>query len=212
MCYDALLSPRVPQVGDELRFDTPLILWNPLFAQTKPAIAPQMELAAHLRHLFEAEKQIGGDNAWHFDADGSHLRISLPLAIEFSIPEGLYLEGRCTADLPDRDVSLTLAYKPAQGLAGPLCRIDWRPLQPHRNNGLGSGRWRFIPIEGSQLHVFDQNLSRGVERMFRENLPIALPIEEPLQNFRELLSYAGQIMRVSDIQSVQPPPWSPRLV
>jgi hypothetical protein len=133
-----------------------------------------MELAAHLRHLFESEKQIGGDSAWHFDADGRNLRISLPLAIGGIIPEGLYLEGRCTADLPDQDVSITLTYKPAQGLSGPLCRIDWRPRQPHRNNGLGSGPWRFIPIEGSQLHVFEQNLSRGVDRMFREDLPYCL--------------------------------------
>ena len=172
-----------------------------------------MELAARLRHFIEADKQIGGHPSWRFDAqDDRKLRASVPLTIGGSIPEGLYLEGRCRADDPDRDVSMSLVYKPAQGLSGPLCRIDWNPLQPHRNNGLVSGPWRFAPIEGTQLHPFEENFRRGIDRMFRENLPIAFPVEETLQNFREMLSFAGEIFKIGDVQSVPVPPWSPRLV
>src|ERR1700721_2704924 len=114
-----------------------------------------MDIAVHIPSLMEADKTIGVDPAWHLDPHEGHtLRASVPLAVEGVIQEGLYLEGRCISDNPDQDISISLVYKPARGLSGPLCRVDWNPIQAHNNRGLISGPWRFKPIQSSHLHPF----------------------------------------------------------
>jgi hypothetical protein len=167
----------------------------------------------NLQRFVDAEKTLGTDPAWFFDSqDQNKLRLSVPLAIDGVIEEGLYLDCHCPADDHDNDVTINMTYKPVQGLSGPLTRLDWNPVHTHGNRGLIGGEWRYKTINGSHIHPFSENFAKGIKHMFDNNLPIAFPCTTTLQNFLEMLSYVGDVMRISDIQRVPPPPVSARLV
>jgi hypothetical protein len=170
-------------------------------------------MANNIQRMALSEKMIGQEPVWHLDSiDQKMLRLSVPLSIAGVIEEGLYLDCRCPSDNQDRDVAVNLTFKPAYGDSGALCRIDWNPLHPHYNNGLVKGDWKWNPIRATHCHPFPENFARGLRWMFKGNLPIAFPIIDALQNFREMLSYAGRVMRITDIQRVPPPPTSQRLL
>lgn len=114
--------------------------------------------------------------------------------------------------MPDTDVSFMLTYKPPFGLSGALIRLDWKPFHHHANRGLIKGEWSFRRINQTHFHPFWENFERGLPIMLRENLPIALPVERALENFRDMLNYAGELMRISDIQKIGPPRWEPRFL
>lgn len=163
--------------------------------------------------LVDQEKTLGEDPEWFFDSqDTKKLRLSVPLRIDGVVIEGLYLEGHCPADNQDIDITLNLAYKPAEGLSGALYRLDWNPLHTHGNKGLVSGEWKYKTIYGTHRHPFQENYTKGVKFMFDNNLPIAFPVADQLSNFREMLHYAGQLFRITDIQRISPPPGTQRLV
>jgi hypothetical protein len=166
-----------------------------------------------LQRFVEQEKTLGTEPAWFLDSqDQNKLRLSVPLAIDGVIEEGLYLDGHCRADDQDNDVTINMTYKPAQGLSGPLTRLDWNPIHPHGNKGLIGGEWRYKLIQGTHLHPFSENYVKGMKFMFDNNLPIALPCDEPLPNFREMLRYVGDAMKISDIQRIPLPPVTSRLI
>jgi hypothetical protein len=169
-------------------------------------------MALNIQRMGLFEKVIGSEPGWYFDDyDRKRLRLSVPLAISNVIEEGLFLICHCPSDNQDRDVTVNLTFKPAYGDSGTLCRVDWNPLHIHYNHGHVKGEWRFKPIRGSHLHPFRENFTKGPRVMFSNNLPAAFPIMEPLQTFREMLSYAGRVMRISDIQRIPVPPTTQRL-
>jgi hypothetical protein len=167
----------------------------------------------NLQRFAEADKTLGITPTWLLDTQNQkRLRLSVPLAIDGVIEEGLYLDCHCPADDGDNDVTINMTYKPAQGLSGPLLRFDWNPIHVHGNKGIIGGKWRYKPITGTHIHPFSENFAKGVKFMFDNNLPIAFPCDETLPNFREMLRYVGDVMKISDIQRVPLPPITSRLV
>lgn len=159
-----------------------------------------------------AEKSFAAEPWWYFDsAAEDRYVLSVPLAIEHIVEQGLFLEGNCMRDLPEQQVTFVLNFNPAAGLAGPLSRIDWKPIGEHRNNGLIKGEYRFKPIIGTHIHPFNENHLLSLRRMWRENLPRAYPISDSLHGFRELLDYMGEVWRILEVQRIPVPEWAPRL-
>jgi hypothetical protein len=138
-------------------------------------------------HWLTAEKSFGVEPWWYFDSPAQDRYVlSVPLVIEHVAEEGFFLAGNCMRNLPDREVSFSLVYNPAAGLSGPLSRIDWKPLQEHRNNGLVKGEFKWKPFTDTHIHPFSENHLLGLRRMWQDNLPRAYPITDSLPGFREL--------------------------
>ena len=77
-----------------------------------------MATLEELARKLSAEKIIAVDPQWHYDAaDSDAYVLSVPLALDHVIEEGLFLAAHCIKTMPDRNVSLLLLYKPAIGLA-----------------------------------------------------------------------------------------------
>ena len=142
-------------------------------------------------------------------ADG--LEFSAPLEIDGVTIEGLTLRGRARKPLADREVAFQLEYHHAQIIGGAMCRIEWRPLNPHSNKGLGPKELRHIVQNGTHHHCFDLNWKRSEEAVLQGDLKIAVPLDDP-GNFRALLAVVGKEFRISNIQLVTLPPWEPRML
>jgi hypothetical protein len=139
------------------------------------------------------------------------LDFSAPLEVDGVTVEALTLRGRARKPLPDRELVFQLEYRHAHIIGGPVARIEWRPLNPHSNKGLGPKHLRHVIQSGSHHHCFDLNWQRSKDEVLRGELPIALPIEDP-GNFRALLAVVGKEFRIDNIQLVTSPPWEPTLL
>lgn len=171
-----------------------------------------MALIDDLERYVAAAKTFGGEPQWFYDNDDKdRYSLSVPLYIDFVIQEGLYFEAHCLKHVPDKDVTVLLLYKPPAGLHGPIVRFDWNPFHLHENHGRVSGPWRWRKIKQTHHHAFELNRGLGWERMARNNLPIALPVEEPLNGFRDMLKYVGSLWNIKDIQKLPLPKWEERL-
>jgi hypothetical protein len=128
--------------------------------------------------LVAAEKSLIDVPAWvNRGADG--LEFSVPLEIDGVTVEALTLRGRARKSLADRELAFQLEYHHASIIGGPVARIEWRPLNPHSNKGLGPKQFRHIIQTGSHHHCFDLNWQRSQEAVLQDSLPIAVPIEDP---------------------------------
>jgi hypothetical protein len=92
-----------------------------------------------------------------------------------------------------------------------MARIEWRPLNPHSNKGLGPKHLQHVIQDSSHHHCFDLNWKRSPDSVLRGDLPIAIPIDDP-GNFREFLALIGKEFRIGNIQLVPPPPWQPAML
>jgi hypothetical protein len=112
-------------------------------------------------------------------------------------------------------VIFQLEYHHSRIVGGPVARIEWRPLNPHSNKGLGPKHLRHVIQDGSHHHRFDLNWQRSQESVLRGELLIAVPLTEEgpePQNFRALLAVVGKAFRIRNIQLVTPPPWQPTMI
>ncbi len=125
--------------------------------------------------------------------------------------QGLTLRGRARRSLADREVAFQLEYHHAQIIGGAVARIEWRPLNPHSNKGLGPKHLRHIIQAGSHHHPFDLNWRQSRDSVLQGHLPIAVPFDDP-NNFRALLALVGKEFRIANIQLVTPPPWEPAFI
>jgi len=98
------------------------------------------------------------------------------------------------------------------GYTGPLIRLDWNPTHTHGNHGQVSGEWKWKIIEGTHVHPFTENYTRGMRWMFVGNLPIAFPVDTPLLHFRDMLQYFGSESGIREIQMVEVPSWELKLL
>ncbi len=163
-----------------------------------------------LASLVAAKKLLVDVPVWgERGADG--LEFSSPLEIEGVIVEGLTLRGRARKPLADKEVAFQLEYHHAQIIGGAVCRIEWRPLNPHSNKGLGPKNLQHIIQTSTHHHCFDLNWKLSQDAVLQGNLPIAVPLQDP-GNFRALLAVVGKEFRINNIQLVAPPPWEPRML
>jgi hypothetical protein len=164
--------------------------------------------------LIAAEKDLIDVPAWNErGADG--LDLSAPLEIDGVVVEGLTLRGRTRKPLQDRELIFQLEYRHSQIIGGPVSRIEWRPLNPHSNKGIGPKHLQHAIQDCSHLHPFDLNWERSQEAVLRGDLPIAVPLTEHWpepENFRAFLAVVGKAFRIRNIQIVTPPPWQPTML
>jgi hypothetical protein len=90
-----------------------------------------------LKQLLEAEKRIRPLPPWRPVDIGGMIRWRADLSIGGATFEGLALHGRTLAKEPGRDVSFTLEQSLAGQQSVQIDRIDWKPLTPHGNTGVG---------------------------------------------------------------------------
>jgi hypothetical protein len=150
-----------------------------------------------------AAKKTAIPSDWTEDERGRQ-RLTLSLEIEGATVEGLFLRATAVRSLPDREVMFQLEYHPAREQ---LCRIDWRPLRPHRNGDVGPKAHRLREITGSHHHSFKLNWIPTKEQMRPNNLPIAEPILPDPSNFQQLLMVVSQEFRIDNLSGVPLPAW-----
>lgn len=161
--------------------------------------------------LVAADKLLVSAPAWAERGPDS-LEFSAPLEVDGVILQGFSLRGRARKSLSDRNVTFQLECHRPQIVGGPVCRIEWRPLNGHSNKGLGPKEFRHVIQVGSHHHRFDLNWARSPEGVLRGDLPIAVPIIDDPQNFRALLALVGKEFRINKIQQVTVPPWEPAML
>ena len=160
---------------------------------------------ASLKELFEAEKNVVLQD-WVEDERGKH-RVNLSVEIAGNIVQGLSLIGTAVRALPDREVMFQLIYQPPFVHPELLCRIDWKPLKPHRNGPDGPKRHRLREITGSHHHPFKLNWLETEGRMRRANLPIAEALTPDPATFPQLLALVSKEFRITNLQDLALPPW-----
>ncbi len=164
-------------------------------------------MADTLHELVTAEKLIAAPTDW--TKKGRRLELRLPLEIEGVVEEGLFLRGSALEHFPDQEVMFQLEYHGVRvpGGTGPLVRFEWNSLRPHNNKGKGPIELRFTEQRPSHVHYFEDNWNEYSGALLKDNLPIARPINEPIQGFAECLFFAGNLFGISNITVVKTPEW-----
>lgn len=160
-----------------------------------------------LHDLVLAEKQIAENKEW--TPSGRTLEIKLPLFAGGFAPEGFFFRATAIASLPDEQVTFQLEYHGVDipGGTGPLCRFEWRPKGIHNNKGLGPAELRFLEQVGTHFHPFEDNWSSQTGALLRDNLPVARPVTQDIQGFRDCLEVVGNLFRINNMLVVKTPEW-----
>ena len=107
------------------------------------------------------------------------------------------------------DAAVTLQLEigsPGVRTRTPLIRLDWRPISlQHRNPDR-------TMVVGDHVHPFDLNWLEAEQRMRRHNLPFAVPLSPVIGSYGALLDAARSVFRISNVDSIPPPEWSPKLI
>jgi len=167
-------------------------------------------MSVDLKEYFEAEKLLSRHPSW-IPADRNSLRLSVPLDIDGITTAGLDFCAYAMTELPDEEVVVQLQYKPAKGRSFPFCRIEWRPIRDHSNNGKGPPELKLLKFRSTHIHPFDLNSDPSNGRMRGHNLPIAVPIKKEPKDWKEFLDLTGKEFRISNVDWVPLPPWQPRI-
>ena len=157
--------------------------------------------------MFTDDKLIATNAEW--SRIGRTLDLKLPLEIDGLIEEQFFFRATAIATLPDEMVTFQLEYHglTIPGGTGPLCRLEWRPKAGHNNKGQGPAELRFIEQIGTHFHSFEDNWCERNGALLRDNLPIARPVTQPIQGFRDCLAFAGNLLRINNIDVVKNPEW-----
>lgn len=166
---------------------------------------------ADLKTLFESDKLIAVQPDWS-EQDLEGLTIVSPLQIGDVVVEGLLFRATAKKRLPDEMLTFQLEFHPPSEIGGPLCRLEWRPLAGHNNRGRGPKEWLHKQIAGCHYHTFDLNQRYAAKDMAKGILPIAIPLENSPEDFDQLLVLVKEEFRISNIEWLEAPPWSPTLV
>ena len=156
--------------------------------------------------IIAAAKTLVLNSDWAEDQQGRQ-KLILSIEVDGVSVEGLFLRATSRRSMPDRKVMVQLEHAVPHQPTEPLCRIEWRPLRPHRNNLQGPKEFRLIDIPGSHHHSFALNWYAPEERMLRENLPIAVPILPEPEGFNQLLALISKEFRISNAEAIAIPPW-----
>ena len=125
--------------------------------------------------------------------------------------EQFFFRATAIATLPDEQVVFQLEYHGMRvpGGTGPLCRLEWNPKhgKAHNNKGRGPDQYRFIDTFGTHFHPFELNWCEQNGALLKDNLPIAIPVSEHIQGFRECVAFVGNLFRINNIHVVKTPEW-----
>jgi hypothetical protein len=136
-----------------------------------------------------------------------------PFEIGGVVEEGVFLNGFCFQNRPDRHVSFSLVVaRTASRRRIPLCRVDWRAISGgHSNPRVGSSPWRGIRVSDSHFHDFELNWLSAEERMRGRKgvstLPLAKDLNNTITSFEELREFTGKAFSIKNIEVVERPVW-----
>jgi hypothetical protein len=160
--------------------------------------------------LATPEKAIAAFSGWSDPEPNGYIRFAAPIEIEGVVEPGLFLHGGCYIDRPDCGITFELHLEKnlARGVRRcvPLVRIDWRALSGgHTNQRRYGGRGN--RCSDSHVHEFDLNWDADNGRLRGANLPLARDIETQLHDFKAVREYAGNLLKISNIDVVVEPHW-----
>jgi hypothetical protein len=160
-----------------------------------------------LHELVTADKLIASPTDW--TKKGRRLELKLSLEIEGVIEEGFFFRATAIEDMPEREMMFQLEYHGVRisGETGPLCRLEWNTLRPHSNKGKGPVELRFIDQFPTHVHHFEDNWNEAAGALKGDNLPIARPVIQPIQDLTECLDFVGNLFRINNIGVVKAPEW-----
>ena len=159
-----------------------------------------------LREALEAQKSAVTLGPWRPTNRPPAIEIRSALQVQGVVVQGLELYLKCSEERPEERVAIGLSIETS---IGPKCfaRIDWRGTD-HPNSSKRCGHLQFFPAGRTHFHnpmlwpLEDDPLSH-----IRENLPIALAIEDPPQDFRDLLVRCASILNVTNLAEATSPRW-----
>lgn len=157
-----------------------------------------------------SQKQIALFPGWSAaEAETGYSWFDASLEINGVVEAGIVLHGGCYRHRPDCNVTLEIRVGRQPGRpCVPLARVCWRSLKGgHTVQRRWNTEWAGQPVPETHYHEFALNWREDRQRMKGDNLPVARPIETPLENYEALRSYAGKVLRISNIDVVGPPPW-----
>ena len=91
-----------------------------------------------------------------------------------------------------------------------IARLDAWPPDPHENVSRPHRQMLGVPAQviGHHIHRFEDNARVGREAFAPfGNLPIARPIEGPIDSFRQFLDMVGKEFRIEGLADWPPPEW-----
>jgi hypothetical protein len=156
--------------------------------------------------LFLAAKSLPSQPVWR-EPKPDFLSLTSPLDIEGITVEGLRFRATARRSLLSESITFQLEFHDTKGQGGPMCRIEWKPLSGHNNKGHGPPEYRNRLITGSHVHPFELNWALGAKFVRRGNLPVAIPVDTDLPNFREALAYTTRVFNIGNLWLVATPAW-----
>lgn len=161
--------------------------------------------------LFALPKVIVAPPVWRRRAP-RHLTLVTPLDVGGITTEGLIFRIQGLLAIPNRSITFQLEAEGLRAKTAALSRLEWKPIKPHNNKGLGPVEWRFRDQPGTHLHGFMMNWSENERFVKKLNLPIALPVAAEPKSFADALALAGEEFRISGLELIEPPQWEPDLL
>jgi hypothetical protein len=162
-----------------------------------------------LRRLAHGRKTIIGPLTWRIRPYKHSIETFLirPLSCEGVIEAGLDIRAIALANEPDRNLMFQIEFEPRAGVRFHLLRLEWRPLKPHQNKGIGPVEHRWGRLFNHH-HPFDENAAIGLASFLPErNLPIGVPLATEAQTFPEVLAILGQLFNIDNAGEIPAPPW-----
>lgn len=170
-------------------------------------------MAIDLIDILRATKEMSAAPDWvPLQKDDGRLQFVSPLEIDAVTIQGVQFRAIAHTYAANRAVTFQIEHHAASGVGGPFSRIEWRPLSPHGNKGLGPAEHRFKVIADCHIHPLDLNLAHNETWVRKGRLPIALPISPPLGSYEEALAFVEKEFRIKDVMRMPIPPWTDKIL
>lgn len=130
--------------------------------------------------------------------------------------EGVQLRLNTWAYRRQHETTATLEVAGGRRSFVNIARVDAWPANPHFNTlARKIAGLRHVPavVEGSHVHRFADNEKFGGKAFLPSyNLPVAVPITEPLTSFRGFLRTVAQEFNIRRLEDFPPPTWQEYLL
>lgn len=164
---------------------------------------------ADLEKYWLADKELSISPNWRRRREREEfVRLVSPLDIAGVTEEGLRFTASAHIYAPDRQVVFQIEYETLTYPRGvPMARFEWRPTSPHNNKGIGPPDHRYKVIRGTHIHPFDLNWQHSEGQVRKGSLPIAVPVEPPIESYKDALAFVENNFRIRGVTTLPLPPW-----